>query len=85
MKYVLIAEDEASIRDFVVINLRRSGYEVIEATNGEEAIQKFNENIFHSYASYQETIRPASRAALALLGCRMTPYSSRRLAWSATS
>ncbi len=43
MKYVLIAEDEASIRDFVVINLHRSGYEVIEATNGEEAIQKFDE------------------------------------------
>ena len=31
MKCVLIAEDEASIRDFVVINLKRSGYEVIEA------------------------------------------------------
>ena len=40
MKYVLIAEDEASIRDFVVINLRRSGYEIIEATNGEDAIKK---------------------------------------------
>ena len=45
MKYVLIAEDETSIRDFVVINLRRSGYEVIEASNGEEAIRKFNEYI----------------------------------------
>ncbi len=44
MKRVLIAEDEASIRDFVVINLRRSGYEVIEATNGEEAIKRFDEN-----------------------------------------
>ena len=43
MKYVLIAEDESSIRDFVVINLKRSGYEVIEATNGEEAISKFDE------------------------------------------
>lgn len=42
MKCVLIAEDEASIRDFVVINLKRSGYEVIEASNGEEAIEKFN-------------------------------------------
>ena len=42
MKYVLIAEDEASIRDFVVINLKRSGYEVIEASDGEEAIEKFN-------------------------------------------
>ncbi len=44
MKRVLIAEDEASIRDFVVINLRRSGYEVIEATNGEEAIKLFDKN-----------------------------------------
>ena len=43
MKYVLIAEDEASIRDFVVINLKRSGYEVVEAINGEDAINKFNE------------------------------------------
>ena len=44
MKCVLIAEDETSIRDFVVIHLKRNGYEVIEASNGEEAIQKFNEN-----------------------------------------
>lgn len=43
MKYVLVAEDEASIRDFVVINLHRSGYEVIEASNGEEAIKLFDE------------------------------------------
>lgn len=42
MKCVLIAEDEVSIRDFVVINLKRSGYEVIEASDGEEAIEKFN-------------------------------------------
>lgn len=42
MKCVLIAEDEASIRDFVVINLKRSGYEVIEAADGEEAIEKFD-------------------------------------------
>ena len=42
MKRVLIAEDETSIRDFVVINLKRSGYEVIEASDGEEAIEKFN-------------------------------------------
>lgn len=43
MKCVLIAEDEASIRDFVVINLHRSGYEVIEASNGDEAIKLFDE------------------------------------------
>ena len=31
MKKVLIAEDEASIREFIVINLKRSGYDVVEA------------------------------------------------------
>ena len=41
MKKVLIAEDEASIREFIVINLKRSGYDVVEAENGEEAINKY--------------------------------------------
>lgn len=44
MKCVLIVEDETSIRDFVVINLKRSGYEVFEASNGEEAIKIFDEH-----------------------------------------
>ena len=44
MKKVLIAEDETSIRDFVVINLRRSGYDVLEASNGTEAMQLFDSN-----------------------------------------
>ena len=43
MKRILVCEDEASIRDFVVINLKRSGYEVVEAGSGEEALQKFEE------------------------------------------
>ncbi len=43
MKRVLVCEDEASIREFVVINLKRSGYEVVEAGSGEEALQKFEE------------------------------------------
>ena len=43
MKKVLIAEDEASIREFIVINLKRSGYDVVEAENGEEAINKSEE------------------------------------------
>ena len=44
MKKVLIAEDETSIRDFVVINLRRSGYDVLEAADGTEAIRLFDSN-----------------------------------------
>lgn len=38
MKRVLVAEDEQNIREFVVINLKRAGYETYEAQNGEEAI-----------------------------------------------
>ena len=44
MKKVLILEDEVSIRSFVVINLNRAGYEVIEAGTGMEALEKLKEN-----------------------------------------
>ena len=44
MKRILVCEDEASIREFVVINLKRSGYEVVEAESGEEALKKFDED-----------------------------------------
>ena len=40
MKKVLVLEDEASIRSFIVINLRRAGYDVIEAQSGEEALEQ---------------------------------------------
>ena len=40
MKKVLILEDEVSIRSFVVINLQRASYEVIEAGTGEEALEQ---------------------------------------------
>ena len=43
MKKILVCEDEDAIRDFVVINLTRAGYEVTEATNCEEALQKYDE------------------------------------------
>ena len=39
MKKILVLEDESSIRSFVVINLRRSGYEPIEAATGEDALR----------------------------------------------
>ena len=44
MKKVLILEDEENIRSFVVINLKRAGYEVIEAGCGEEALNKLRQN-----------------------------------------
>ena len=44
MKKVLVLEDEASIRGFIVINLRRAGYEVVEAESGEEALEKLQQH-----------------------------------------
>ena len=41
MKKVLVAEDASSIREFVVINLKRNGYDVVEAADGAQAIEKY--------------------------------------------
>lgn len=39
MSRVLILEDEQDIREFIAINLKRVGYEVIEAGTGEKALE----------------------------------------------
>ena len=44
MKKVLIMEDEVNIRSFVVINLKRAGFEAIEAGDGQEALDRIAEN-----------------------------------------
>lgn len=44
MKKMLVAEDEESIREFIVINLTRSGYEVEQAENGAVALDLFSKN-----------------------------------------
>ena len=41
---ILVLEDEENIRSFLVLNLKRSGYEVIEAETGEEALEKYHAN-----------------------------------------
>ena len=43
MKRILVAEDEDAIREFVVINLQRAGYEVVEANCGEAALEKYEQ------------------------------------------
>jgi DNA-binding response OmpR family regulator len=43
MKKVLILEDEVNIRSFVVINLQRAGYTVVEAGAAQEALDKLQE------------------------------------------
>ncbi|MCD8331596.1 MAG: response regulator transcription factor [Oscillospiraceae bacterium] len=44
MKKVLVLEDEANIRSFVVINLKRAGYTTIEAETGEQALEQLQSN-----------------------------------------
>ena len=44
MRKVLVLEDEENIRSFVVINLRRAGYETIEAGTGEEALEALEQH-----------------------------------------
>ena len=44
MRKVLVLEDEENIRSFVVINLKRAGYETIEAGTGEEALALIQQN-----------------------------------------
>lgn len=39
MPKILIAEDEPDIRELVAFTLRFSGYEVVSASNGEEAVK----------------------------------------------
>ena len=44
MKKILVLEDESSIRSFVVINLRRAGFEPIEAETGLQALDRLQLN-----------------------------------------
>ena len=45
-KKVLIVEDEDAIRDFVSINLKRAGYEAVDADCGEAALEQFKADSF---------------------------------------
>lgn len=41
MKKILVCEDEDVIRDFVVINLKRAGYNVVDVCSGEDALAQY--------------------------------------------
>ena len=44
-KLVMLVDDSNVLRKITAFNLKKNGYEVVEATNGEEAIQKLSEGI----------------------------------------
>lgn len=43
MRRILVCEDEDTIREFVVINLQRAGYTVVDVSSGEQALQVYDE------------------------------------------
>ncbi len=45
MKKVLIAEDESAIREIIAITLKRAGYEVTEACDGQQAIDIYHQKM----------------------------------------
>ena len=45
MTKILVMEDEASIRSFILVNLKKNGFEVVEAGSGEEALEKLDNTV----------------------------------------
>ena len=74
MRKILVLEDEANIRSFVVINLRRSGYEPIEADCGEMALEQLRRHPDIRVALLDVMISTALRSAAA--SGRPTPASA---------
>ena len=64
MKKILVLEDEPSIRSFVVINLRRSGYEPIEAATGEEALEKLAQPAYDPALAQEDLVYVAKKLGL---------------------
>ena len=67
MKRILICEDEDTIREFVVINLKRAGYDVVDVNCGEAALKTFetergNFDVVHRFQQRPET-GPGQRGA----------------------
>ncbi|WP_270170539.1 response regulator transcription factor [Paenibacillus sp. SYP-B4298] len=44
---LLIVDDDKEIADLIEIYLKNEGYEVVKAYNGEEALQKLEQSVFH--------------------------------------
>ena len=52
MKRVLVVEDENSIREMEVLNLRMAGWEVLEAPSAERALELLHQNPFLGYLHF---------------------------------
>ncbi len=66
MKRILVAEDEQTIREFVVINLKRAGYECFEASNGEEALEIYEKENGNFDVAILDIMMPGAYDGLAV-------------------
>lgn len=68
MKRILVAEDEQVIREFEVINLKRAGYDVFEAENGEQALKIYDQEDGNFDVAVLDIMMPGEYDGLAV--CR---------------
>ena len=68
MKKILVAEDEQAIREFVVINLKRAGYDTLEAGSGDEALRIYERENGNIDVALLDIMMPGEHDGLAV--CR---------------
>ena len=66
MRKILVAEDEQSIREFVVINLKRAGYDTVEAASGDEAMRLYERSNGDFDMAILDIMMPGSMDGLAV-------------------
>ena len=66
MRKILVAEDEQNIREFVVINLKRAGYDAVEAANGDEAMRLYEQEDGAFDMAILDIMMPGSMDGLAV-------------------
>ena len=58
MRRIIVCEDEASIREFIVLNLKRSGYDVTDVSCGEDAVKAFEKGNYDFDAALLDIMMP---------------------------
>lgn len=66
MKTILVAEDEQAIREFVVINLKRAGYETLEASSGDQALEIYEREGQNIDVAVLDIMMPGNHDGLAV-------------------
>lgn len=74
MKRILVCEDEQNIREFVVINLKRAGYDTLEAATGDEALALYEKEGGNFDVAILDIMTPGAHDGLAV--CRELRKSS---------